>query len=255
MAVLALILLSACDRGPRYEGLGFVAYNYTPFDIDTVSLTDQSGNRAMTTQVSVGAGAGSVACCYQLRGTEFTAAWRAVDSEVLRRDLYDKDVNRHFFTRERLVTFPPSELPGGAGPVYLELHIYPDEHVDVALTRRLANARLPIVATARWLWAQHRQDLGSFRDGVELTRVIARVAQTSWGVYRIEDAEDMRQYMKMYFLVASDFDQDAGIQSVLNKSGRQPGEFAQAIEALPTERLAAIARAGAAPGNKNGRTQ
>jgi hypothetical protein len=39
---------------------------------------------------------------------------------------------------------------------------------------------------------------------------------------------------------------------VLQKKGRQPGEFARAIEALSPERVAALKKSGSAPGAKNG---
>jgi len=252
-ALMTFGLLAGCKGEPAYEGVSFIAYNYTQFDMDSVSLIDKAGNSAVTMQVSVGAGEGSVACCYTLKGTEFTAKWRAADSEVLRNHLYDANPQQYFFTREKPVSFPATDLPPGQGPVYLELHIYPDEHVELALSRKLTGrTRLPIVETARWLWRQHKEALGDFRDGVELTRVIARVTKKSWGQYRIENASDMREYMKMYFTVASDFDQDPAIHALLQKADRQPGEFARAMESLPAERISALKQAGTPPGAKSG---
>ena len=250
--LMSLGLLAGCEGEPVYRGVSFIAYNYTQYDIDWVRLSDSDGGRAATSQVSVGAGGGSVSCCYTLRGTDLKAEWRAVDSEVLRNHLYDKDVDKHFFVRKRDVSFPATVPPEGDGPLYLEMHVYPDEHVEIALSRKLMNGRLPIVDTARWLWREHRPALQDFRDGVELTRVIARVTKTSWGKYRIEDGEDMRQYMKMYFTVASDFDKDPAIAAVLNKKDRQPGEFASAMETLSAERLTELKRTGLPPGEKNG---
>ncbi|WP_233233177.1 hypothetical protein [Bordetella sp. LUAb4] len=254
MAVLmSLGLLAGCEGEPSYKGFGFMVYNYTQFDIDRISLADKSGNSAVTMQVSVGAGDGSVACCFTLKGTEFTAKWRATDSEILRKHIYDDNVDQYFFTREKAVHFPAADIPSGSGPLYLQLHIYPDEHVELALSRKLiGNNRLPIVKTAEWLWDQNKDSLGNFRDGIELMRVIARVTKTSWGKYRIEDAADMRAYMKMYFTVASNFDQDPAIAAVLEKKDRQPGEFARVIDALSPERMAAIRESGSAPGDKNG---
>jgi len=252
-ALVSLGLLVGCDGAPSYGGLNFVAFNYTPFDIDTVALVDKSGKGAFTMQVSVGGGEGSVSCCYSLKGTDFTAKWRATDSELLRNHLDEKNTDQYFFTREKAVHFPPTEIPPGDGPLYLELHIYPDEHVEMALSRKLlGDTRLPIVETARWLWHEHQDALGAFRSGVELMRVIARVTKTSWGKYRIEDAADMREYMKMYFTVASNFDQDPTIMAVLEKKGRQPGEFARVIESLSPEYIAALRQSGSAPGDKDG---
>lgn len=246
-----IALLAGCNGEPVYKGVGFIAYNYTQYDIDWVRLSDSDGGRAATSQVSVGAGGGSVSCCYTLRGTDLKAEWRAVDSEVLRNHLDDKDVDKHFFVRKKDVSFPATESPDGDGPLYLEMHIYPDEHVEVALSRKLMNNRLPIVDTARWMWREHRPALQDFRDGVELMRVMARVTRTSWGKYGIEDAADMRQYMRLYFTVASDFDKDPEIAAVLQRQDRQPGEFARAVEALSAQRIAGLKASGTPPGDKN----
>lgn len=54
-------------------------------------------------------------------------------------------------------------------------------------------------------------------------------SRTSWGKYRIEDAEDMRQYKKMYFTVASNFDRNPEIAAALEKPDRQAGEFARLV--------------------------
>ncbi|ALM84295.1 DUF3304 domain-containing protein [Bordetella sp. N] len=254
MAVLMSFgLLAGCDGEPAYTGVSFVAFNYTQFDMDTVRLTDKRGESAFTMQVSAGAGEGSVSCCYSLKGTEFTAKWRATDSEILRQHLDEGNTAQYYFTREKTVTFPPEQIPPGDGPLYLELHIYPDEHVEMALSRKLlGDTRLPIVETARWLWREHKDALGDFRNGVELTRVIARVTKTSWGKYRIEDAGDMRAYMKMYFTVASNFDQDPTVKAELERKDRKPGDFARVIESLSPESIAAMKQSGTAPGAKNG---
>ncbi|WP_231755167.1 DUF3304 domain-containing protein [Bordetella sp. N] len=248
---MSLMFLSGCDREPSYRGVSFIAYNYTQFDLDSVSVTDESGKSAATMQVSVGAGGGSVSCCYTLRGTEFTAQWRAYDPEILRNHLDDKDTDQYFFTKKKEVIFPPAEIPSGDAPLVLELHIYPDDHVEMALSRKMVNGRLPIVDTTRWLWRQHRDALGNFRDIYEVGHVIARVTKTSWGKYRIEDPADMREYMKMYFTVASNFDQDPVIKALLEKKDRQAGEFARAIVALSRESIAALRLLGSPPGDKN----
>jgi hypothetical protein len=161
-------------------------------------------------------------------------------------------IEQHAFSREKAVHFPPTPIPPGDGPLYLELHIYPDEHVEIALSRKLlGDTRLPIVATTDWLWRQHRNELVDFSDIYELGHVVARVTKKSWGKYRIEDPADMREYMKMYFTVSSNFDEDSAIKAVLEKKDRQTGEFARVIESLLPERIAALKRSGSAPGDKN----
>lgn len=251
--LMSLGLLAGCEGEPVYRGVSFIAYNYTQYDLDSVSLTDASGQRAVTMQVSVGGGEGSVSCCYTLKGTEFNAQWRAVDGEVLYANLDKGNTERFFFTREKPVSFPPSEVPPGDGPLYLEMHIYPDEHVELALTRKLlGQTRIDIAEATRWLWANHRDALSQYRDVYELLRVMGRVTKTSWGKYRIEEQGDMQQYMRLYFTVASDFDKDPGIKAVLEKSDRKPGEFARMAQSLSAQRIAAIKQAGTPPGDKNG---
>lgn len=246
LALMSVGLLAGCDRQPSYSG-GFVAFNYTPFDIDWVSLTDKAGRRAVTMQLSVGGGEGSVSCCYALKGTEFTAKWRASDPKILGKHLYDENTEQYFFTHEATVHFPPTKIPPGGGPLYLELHIYPDEHAEMAISRKLlGDTRLPIVETTKWLWCEHKKELG-YQDIVDLLNALAHVTKTSWGEYRIEDAADMRAYMKMYFTVASNFDQDPAINAVLEKKDRRPGEFARAIESLSPERVASLKQSGSVP--------
>mgnify|MGYP006167316233 CR=1 FL=1 len=48
-----------------------IAYNYTPWDIDTIRISDKSGRTAGSGAMGVGGGEGSVTCCYALKGTEF----------------------------------------------------------------------------------------------------------------------------------------------------------------------------------------
>lgn len=254
VVAMSLGLLAGCDRGPSYRGVSFIAYSYTPFDIDSISLTDKAGNSAGTMQISVGAGGGSVSCCYSLKGTEFTAEWRAADPEVLRKHLYDKNVEHYSFTRKKTVLFPPTEIPPGNAPLVLELHIYPDEHLEMALSRKIVgDNRVPIVETTKWLWREHRDALTNYEGVYEVLHVVGRVTkQFSWGKYHIEDAADMREYTKMYFTVASNFDQDPSIKAVLEKKDRQPGEFARAIESLSPERISAIKQSGTPPGDKMG---
>ncbi|MFJ1302744.1 hypothetical protein ACILG0_22515 [Pseudomonadota bacterium AL_CKDN230030165-1A_HGKHYDSX7] len=247
-ALLWVAMLAGCNSEPAYQGVSFVVYNYTPDEMDWVRLSDEKGGRASTMQISVGAGAGSVSCCHTLRGTAFKAQWQAIDPLEFHRS--GKDFDSLVFRRVQEVTFPATEPPPGDGPLYLELHIYPDEHLEMALSRKLTNNRLPIVDTARWLWREHRSALQDFRDGVELTRVVARVTKTSWGKYRIEDAADMRQYMRMYFTVASNFDQDPEIATVLERPDRQAGEFARLVERLPANRIAQLKTSGT-PGGKD----
>ena len=246
-------LLVACNGEPSYGGLSFITYNYTPWDLDRIQITDSEGNSAVTVSIGVGGGEGSVSCCYRLKGTDFKVRWRGVDGEEAIRHLDDGTLDEVVFNKETPVHFPSSAIPAGDGPLYLELHIYPDEHMEIALSRKLlGQVRIPIVDTTRWLYTQHRDVLQNYRDIDEVLRVLAKVAKTAWIKYRIEDKQDMRQYMYLYFTVASNFDADPEIAAVLAKPERKPGDFAKAVGSMSEEKIARLKATGTAPGDKNG---
>jgi len=246
-------MLTGCNGEPSYQGVSLIAYNYTPWDLDAIQITDNEGNRAGTGSIGAGGGEGSATCCFTLRGSEFTVKWTGLDGEEAIKHLYDGKMDTLMFHKETRVNFPPSDLPSGDGPLYLELHIYPDEHMEIALSRKLlGQTRIPIIDTTRWLYKQHRNALGAYRDIYEVQRVLAKVAKTAWIKYRIEDKRDMEQYMFLYFTVASNFDADPDIAAILAGAGRKPGDFARAIEGLSEAKLAQLKETGTPPGEKNG---
>ncbi|MCC3264166.1 hypothetical protein LLE87_39000, partial [Paenibacillus polymyxa] len=65
-----------------------------------------------------------------------------------------------------------------------------------------------------------------------------------------EDEGDMRGYMYMYFVVASDFDKDSKLAALLMDPNRKPGDLGRAVSKLTMDRLAQIKAAGTAPGDK-----
>ncbi|PND32973.1 hypothetical protein C1I89_18500, partial [Achromobacter pulmonis] len=73
-----------------------------------------------------------------------------------------------------------------------------------------------------------------------------------WIKYGIEDKQDMRQFMYLYFTVASNFDADPEIAAVLAKPERKPGDFAKAVASMSEEKIARLKATGTAPGDKNG---
>lgn len=251
-ALLWLGMLAGCNSEPVYPGVSFIAYNYTPWNIRSISVKDQGDGVASTMQVSPGGGEGSVTCCFTLKGTEFTVDWRGVDAELLRKHLHDGKADSLYFDRHAAINFPAAEIPAGEGPLYLELHIYPDEHMELALSRKLlGQTRIPIVDTVDWLWREHRASLGAYRSDAELLRATAKVLQPAWKKYRIEDQQDLRQYMLLYFTVASNFDTDAQVKAILDKPGRAPGDFAREVAALPQAKLEQIKAMGTPAGEKN----
>jgi hypothetical protein len=116
----------------------------------------------------------------------------------------------------------------------------------------LGQTRLPLVSVTDWLYAAHRDALQGYRDGYAVLRAVGKVARTAWIEYRIEDKRDMQQYMLLYFTVSPNFDRDPKIAAMLAKPGRQPGDFAKAVEAMPEGEIARLRAEEKASGEKNG---
>ncbi len=245
-------LLASCNGEPTYSGVSFVTYNYTPWNLEPVRLSDASGNAASSSTLAAGGGGGRISCCYTFRGTEFTVKWSGGDPDLLRKHLFDDKFEEVMFKKEATVHFPAAKLPDGDGSLILELHIYPDEHMELALSRNLTGqVRIPIVETTRWLYGKYGAELVGYENATQVKNVLAKVAKQAWMQYRIEDAEDMRAYMYLYFVVASDFDKDAEIAAMLNDAKRKPGDFGRKIADIPENTLARIKAKGAPAGDKN----
>jgi len=252
MAVAMWLALAAgCNGEPVYRGVSFVTYNYTPWNLEPVQLRDAAGKVASSSTLTPGGGEGSVSCCYTFSGTDFTVKWSGGDPELLRKHLFDDRFDDFIFKQEAVVNFPVTNLPDGDAPLYLELHIYPDEHMEIALSRNLkGQVRIPIVDTTRWLYEKYGAELTGYDNATQLKHALAKVTKQAWMRYRIEDAEDMRAYMYLYFVVTSDFDKDAQISTVLKDSSRKPGDFGKAVAALSKEKLAQLKASGSTPGDK-----
>jgi len=245
-------LLASCSGEPTYSGVSFVTYNYTPWNLEPVRLSDASGNVASSSTLAAGGGGGRISCCYTFRGTDFTVKWSGGDPDLLRKHLFDDKFEEVMFKKEATVHFPAAKLPDGDGSLILELHIYPDEHMELALSRNLTGqVRIPIVETTRWLYGKYGAELVGYENATQVKNVLAKVAKQAWMQYRIEDAEDMRAYMYLYFVVASDFDKDAEIAAMLNDAKRKPGDFGRKIADIPENTLARIKAKGAPAGDKN----
>ena len=248
-ALLGLGLLTGCKGEPVYSGVSLVTYNYTPWNLEPVRLSDASGSVASSSTLVPGGGGGSISCCYTFRGTEFTVKWSGGDPDLLRKHLFDGKFDEVKFKKETLVHFPATKIPGGDGTLILELHIYPDEHMELALSRQLAGQdRIPITDTIRWLYRNYRNELIGYEHIHQFGDDLAKVTQQAWLKYRIEDAEDMRGYMYLYFTVASDFENDAEISALLKDKSRKPGDFGRAVAALSKERIEQMKASGAPPG-------
>ncbi|WZB76020.1 hypothetical protein WJ972_08860 [Achromobacter insuavis] len=101
----------------------------------------------------------------------------------------------------------------------------------------VGQTRIPIADTADWLYKNHRESFGGYRDIYEVIRVVGKVTKTAWTKYRIEEKRDFQQYMLFYFTVASNFDSDPQIAALLSAPGRKPGDLGKALAELPKEKL------------------
>ncbi len=89
--------------------------------------------------------------------------------------------------------------------------------------------------------SEHRASLGAYRSDAELLRATAKVLQSAWKKY-VEDKQDLRQYMLLYFTVASNFDSDAQVNP--GQAGPRAGDFAREVAALPQAKLEQIKAMG-----------
>ena len=225
---LVLLSFSACGkREPVYNGVSVMGQNYLPYNLDSFTVTDAYGNRA-----SGWGGAGGLSCCYKLKGTEFTVQW----------DYYDADQwhkgDKQTFHGEATVSMPPTTVPAGAGENVLEVHFYPDRHVEFQMPGDITDEeRVPLAGVTGWMFERYEPQLSKRypeRDDQQARR-IARVAAGAWLKYKLTDLEDMGQYVYFNLLVNSRFDAHPEVQKILQATKGKPGEFAKEIKALSPE--------------------
>ena len=112
------------------ENLGLVGYNYTERPIYTFSVNGGGGSN-----IFVGGGGAKMSCC-----TEIT-----VGQPVEIKWLYDTTEKQYLAglreeKRSTTVIVPPPTVPEAE---YLEVHFYPDHHVELALVKFPGDRRIP----------------------------------------------------------------------------------------------------------------
>lgn len=181
---------------------------------------------------------GSVTCCYKLKGTEFTVKWKYYDADRWTMD------DSHTQQVETKVVMSPSTIPEAVGSRILEVHFYPDRHVELQFPGGLLDdSHVPIVDVSRWMAAHYQTKLDEKFDDTDgqSHRRIARVVAGAWLKYRLTDRGDLEQYMYYDLLVNSRFDAHPEIQRVLQAAAGQPGMFAKAMQSLSKDVLSALA--------------
>ena len=127
--LLGLLLLGACNSEDT-RSVTVIGYNYTERPIYTFSVNGVGGSN-----IFVGGGGAKMSCC-----TEIT-----VGQPVEIKWLYDTTEKQYLAglreeKRSTTVIVPPPTVPEAE---YLEVHFYPDHHVELALVKFPGDRRIP----------------------------------------------------------------------------------------------------------------
>ncbi|WP_175913611.1 hypothetical protein [Burkholderia metallica] len=228
---LLVTAMTACGKSdPTYSGISIIGRNYLPYNMSGFTIADTFGNTASGGgDDPPGAGGGSVKCCYKLKGTEFIVKWNYYDV-----DQWHKG-NKQMFHAETKVSMPQSKVPDDAGARILEVHFFPDRHVEFQFPgEMLDDARLPIVDVVKWM-KRYQVQLDKRYDEREdqQFRRIARVVASAWLKYRLTDRDDLEQYTYLNLLLNNRFDTYPEAQRILQTAAGQPGTFAKWAQSLP----------------------
>ncbi|AOJ30370.1 DUF3304 domain-containing protein [Burkholderia metallica] len=228
---LLVTAMTACGKSdPTYSGISIIGRNYLPYNMSGFTIADTFGNTASGGgDDPPGAGGGSVKCCYKLKGTEFIVKWNYYDV-----DQWHKG-SKQMFHAETKVSMPQSKVPDDAGARILEVHFFPDRHVEFQFPgEMLDDARLPIVDVVKWM-KRYQVQLDKRYDEREdqQFRRIARVVALAWLKYRLTDRDDLEQYTYLNLLLNNRFDTYPEAQRVLRTAAGQPGTFAKWAQSLP----------------------
>ncbi|WP_296654144.1 DUF3304 domain-containing protein [Paraburkholderia sp.] len=224
---------------PTYGGMSVSGMNYTPFNLSRFIIRDKYGNRAGGGgDLMPGSGAGSVNCCYKLKGTEFTVDWEVYDADeaIKAIDAHQKIRKIHKTTQ---VHFPKTKISGGIGAVILGVHFYPDDHVEFEFRNDMGGSRIDYAAVDHWFQTKSGE-LANIKDPDEAEwfearafRRTARVASQGWLKYRLTDTTDLQQYVYYTLVVSPGFDKHPAVQRIVEETKGKLGAFGAAMEALP----------------------
>ncbi|RQV73314.1 DUF3304 domain-containing protein [Burkholderia cenocepacia] len=231
----AALTLAGCDAfssEPTYRGVSIMGLNYTPFNLSEFTIRDKYGNRAGGGgDLPPSAGAGSLTCCYKLKGTKFTVEWEVYDADEAIKDLYAPIKKIHKTTE---VKFPPTKVKGGAGEDVLAVHFYPDDHIEFEIRNDMSGTRIDYTEVDDWLQTKYGRAANPDDDDMFVAyRRTARIAAQGWLKYRLTDTVDLEQYVYYRQLVNSKFDEHPVVQRILKETKGKPGAFGAAVRELP----------------------
>ena len=127
--LLGLLLLGACNSQDT-RSVTLVGYNYTERPIYTFSVNGGGGSN-----IFVGGGGAKMSCCTDItvgQPVEIKWVYSATEKQYLaglRKENYSTTV-----------IVPPPTVPEAE---YLEVHFYPDHHVELALVKFPGDRRIP----------------------------------------------------------------------------------------------------------------
>ena len=237
---LLFVAVTACGKSePIYSGISVMGRNYLPYNMNGFTITDAYGNKASGGgDDPPGAGGGSVACCYTLKGTDFTVKWKYYDADRWTMD------DSHAQQVETKVVMPLSAVPEKIGSRILEVHFYPDRHVEFQFPGQLLDeSRIPVVDVSRWMATHYQAQLDKKFDDTDgqSHRRIARAVAAAWLKYQLTDRNDLEQYAYFNLLVNNRFDSHPEVQRILRAAVGKPGAFAKSMQALPKNVLSELA--------------
>jgi hypothetical protein len=234
IVLMCAVAVAACDAfssEPVYSGISVAGFNYTPYNLTRFVVRDKFGNRAGGGgDLPPSAGAGSLSCCYKLKGTEFQVEW----------EVYDADENPDPYAPLRMIEkrqeihVPKMKATGEAGEDILGLHFYPDDHVEMELRHDLSGTRIDYTEVHHWFETKYGKAANpdDLSDGAAYRRT-ARVAAQGWMKYRFTDPVDLEQFVYYTLLVNPHFDESPAVQEIVKQADGKPGAFGAAMLALP----------------------
>ena len=134
---------AAIRRGTTVE-LTIMGFNYTDQDINEF-FVDGSGGGNLSVSSASGGGGGSVCCAIHTAGhpaPEVKVRWQSDACTYNIR--YDVDGTEFNDIYSIYSTAKAKIAPVSANPKYLEIHIFPDGHVEAAITSEIGRPRLAL---------------------------------------------------------------------------------------------------------------
>lgn len=242
--VFLALILTACDRAPVYSGLYVTGFDYTHRQIGNIVVEDEFGNRFGTGSPG---GEGSLSCCQVVKGSHVKVTWSYSHKSV--QEYADGKPEE---TKEARVQMPPiSDIPKGKGTMrILEIHIFPDEHVELVITEEMfGRNRFPNFEVGQKLMLDEdfKQWIALYKEHTRsFFPVLDFVLGSAYKKYRMTDQRDLEVYAMMAFKVSPTFDQHPLVVPLIDQAKDQPGKFADLIGQLSDAQLREIRSANPA---------